>query len=93
MNATEEKAPAQAPATPVSAAVPPAAPANLAGDAPAPAAPALTPEQQAKADADAVRLRENKAAAEILAICNKYDVNLIVGHSVNITARKQEDKN
>jgi len=93
-------APAQAPATtPAPAETAPAAPAAPAApeaDTAKAAAPALTPEQDAQrkqAEAQAaiqqvIKDREDKAAAEISAICEKYGCELIVGHSVKVRFRQ-----
>lgn len=96
-------APAQAPATPAPAETAPVAPS--APEAPAApeanqeksAAPALTPEQDAQrkqleaqaAIQQVIKDREDKAAVEIQAVCDKYGCELIVGHSVKVRFRQQ----
>jgi 2-oxoglutarate dehydrogenase E2 component (dihydrolipoamide succinyltransferase) len=82
---------------------PEAAPAPQADAAPVePPAPAEqpTPEQVARQRAQAAQKaidamiseREDKAAAEIRAVCAKYGVDLVVGHSVKIQFNRGAQK-
>ena len=90
-----------APAPDAAAPAPAQAPVDVAPVAAAPAAPvaapALTPEQDAQqkqldaqmAVQKVIKDREDKAAAEISAICEKYGCELIVGHSVKVRFKNQ----
>lgn len=85
------EAPAQTPAAPVETA--PAAPAETpAAPAVPEAAPAPTPEQDAvnkqlaaqQAVQRVIQSKEDAAAKEIAAVCQKHGVELIVSHAVKV---------